>query len=54
MFRIFDFTTHTLGSNSTATLGPSVELVTFVALSWGATVLFTIVFALLWHLGYGK
>ena len=32
----YDFSTPTLGSNSTATSGPSVvELITFAALSWG-------------------
>ena len=39
--------THTLGSNSTATQGPSVvELITFAALSWSVIVLIVIVHAM--------
>ena len=41
LFNVFDFTTHTLGSNST--LGPSVvELITFAAISWSIIVLIVI------------
>ena len=51
----FDFTTHTLGSNSTATLGPSVvELITFAALSWSVIVLIVILVAIFWYFGEGK
>ena len=46
---IFDFFTHTIGSNSTATLGPSViELITFAALSWTVIVSVVILAVLLW------
>ena len=46
LYNIFNFTTHTLGSNSTATLGQSVvELITFGALSWSIIVLGTIIAA---------
>ena len=41
--------THTLGSNSTTTLGPSVvELITFAALSWTFTVSVIILVVLHW------
>ena len=50
----FDFTTHTLGSNSTAILGPSVvELIIFAALSWTVIVL-VIIIAIFWYSGRGK
>ena len=43
----FDFTTHTLGSNSTAILGPSVvELIIFATLSWNLIVLIVILAAM--------
>ena len=46
MFFFFDFTTHTLGSNSTATQGPSVvELITFAALFWSVIVFIVIYIA---------
>ena len=55
MVLFFDFTTHTLGSNSTATQGPSVvELITFAALSWSAIVLIVIIIAIWWCLMKGK
>ena len=45
------FITHTIGSNSTATLGPSVvELTTFAALSWSIIVSGLILVVLLWCL----
>ena len=53
----FDFTTHThtLGSNSTAILGPSVvELIIFAALSWNLIVLIVILAAIGWCMGRGK
>ena len=47
--------THTLGSNSTATQGPSVgELITFAALSWTVIVLVGILTAIIWYLDKGK
>ena len=48
--------THTLGSNSTATQGPSVvdELITFAALSWGIVVLIVILGAIMWYWIKGK
>ena len=55
MVLVFDFTTHTLGSNSTATQGPSVvELITFAALSWSVIVLIVILVAIFWYFGEGK
>ena len=54
MVLFFDFTTHTLGSNSTATQEPSVvELITFAALSWSFIVLVAIVLTiwLRWTIG---
>ena len=52
-YNIFD--THTLGSNSTATFGPSVELITFAAISWTVSLFLVIVFAVLWRCwDYGK
>ena len=49
----FDFTTHTLGSNSTATLGPSIVEV-FAALSWSVIALIVILTAICWCLTKGK
>ena len=41
--------THTIGSNSTTTPGPSVvELITFAALSWTVIVSVIILIALVW------
>ena len=43
----FDFTTHTLGSNSTATQGTSVVgLITFAALSWSGVAFLVIIVAI--------
>ena len=51
----FDFTIHTLGSNSTATQGPSVvELITFAALSWSVIVLTVLLLAIFWYRMKGK
>ena len=51
----FDFTTHTLGSNSTATFGPSVvELIVFAALSWTVIVLLVILIAITSCMDKGK
>ena len=45
-YNVFDFITHTLGSNST---GPSVvELIIFAALSWTVIVSVIILLALVW------
>ena len=50
-YTALDFITHTIGSNSTATLGQSVvELITFAALSWTVIVLVIILVPLLWCL----
>ena len=48
--------THTLGSNSTATLGPRiVELITFGAISWSIIVFIMIALAFYWlDLSHGK
>ena len=47
--------THTLGSNSTATLGPSVvELITFATLSWSVIVLFVMLAVIGWCETKGK
>ena len=47
--------THTLGSNSTATLGPSVvELIVFAALSWTVIVFIVIFTAMVRYLIAGK
>ena len=47
--------THTLGSNSTATQGPSViELIVFAALSWSGIVLTVTLIAIWWHSMKGK
>ena len=47
--------THTLGSNSSATLEPSVvELITFAALFWTVIVLIVILAAFIFYLGRGK
>ena len=46
--------THTLGSNSTATLGPGVvELITFAGLSWTVIVLI-VIFTAFWYGRAGK
>ena len=49
---VFDFITHTIGSNST---GPSVvELITFAALSWTVIVSVVILVALLRRLEWSR
>ena len=55
MVLFFDFTTHTLGSNSTATQGPNVvELITFAALSWSVIALIVIFIGMWRRLKKGK
>ena len=52
VYNVFDFTTHTIGSNST---GPGVvELITFGALSWTVIVSVIILVALVWCLDWSN
>ena len=54
MCQFLFYHTHTLGSNSTATFGPSVELITFAAISWIATLFCATVLVVTLYLDRGK